>query len=214
MFAINHAATALVIKKYYPKTPLVWLLLSVQIVEILWVLLNFLGVEHTSTEEVVSSVKDIHLDYMPYSHSITSSVLFAFAAWILLAKIYQQRAVAAAVSIGILSHIVLDVLTHSPDIAVIPFLLDEKIGLGLYTVPMAAFVVETVYGMFCWWVFGGSRALLMAILVFNLANISFFSAAIHGPEALMANHPLWIVGAVAVQIVITLSLVGLLAKHR
>ena len=36
MFAINHAATALVIKKRFPTVPMIWLLLSVQLVELMW----------------------------------------------------------------------------------------------------------------------------------------------------------------------------------
>ena len=86
--------------------------------------------------------------------------------------------------------------------------------MGLYAIPMAAFFVETAYGLFCWWIFRSSKALLATILGFNIANLSFFSVALKGPEVLMANHPMWIVGAVAVQIVVTLVLVGRLAKPR
>ncbi|MBI3523910.1 MAG: hypothetical protein HY066_05175 [Betaproteobacteria bacterium] len=212
MFAINHAATALIIKQRYPKVPLMWLLLSVQFVEILWVLFNYLGIERTSTEAVVNTVSEIHLEYMPYSHSIASSLLFAWIAWFIIGKLYKQRDAAVAIAIGILSHIVLDVLTHTRDISIIPFLLDQKVGIGLYAMPLAAFFVETAYGLFCWWIFRGGKALLVTILVFNLSNISFFSEALRGPEVLMANHPMWIVTAVALQIVITLVLVWLFAR--
>ena len=212
MFAINHAATALIIKKRFPSVPLGWVLISVQFVEILWVLLNLLGIEHTTTASGVNTVADIHLDYMPYSHSLMSAIIFALIAWFAVGKLYKYRVAAIAVAIGVFSHIILDVLTHTRDISLSPFLLDQKIGLGLYAIPMAAFFVEMVYGFFCWWVFRGSKALLAVILAFNLANISFFSAALKGPEVLMANHPYWIVSAVAVQTVVTLVLVWLLAK--
>ena len=212
MFAINHAATALVIKKRFPSVPLAWILISVQFVEILWVLLNFLGIEHTSTGSDVNTVAEIHLDYMPYSHSLLSVIFFALIAWFIVGKLYKHRVAAIAVAIGVFSHIILDVLTHTRDISLSPFLLDQKIGFGLYAVPMVAFFVELVYGFFCWWLFRGSKALLAVILAFNLANISFFSAALKGPEVLMANHPYWIVSAVAVQIVVTLVLVWSLAK--
>lgn len=214
MFAINHAATALIIKRRYPKVPLVWLLLSVQFLEILWVVLNYLGIERTSTDAVVTTVSNIHLEYMPYSHSLASSFVYALVAWLIVGKVYKHRVAAVAVAIGIFSHIVLDVLTHTRDILIIPFLLDQKVGIGLYGVPMAAFFVETAYGLFCWWIFRGSGALLAIILTFNLANISFFFAGLNGPEVLMANHPLWVVSAVAIQIIVTLVLVGLLAKPR
>jgi hypothetical protein len=39
MFAINHAATALAIRKSIP-TSLVWILISVQFMELIWVVLN------------------------------------------------------------------------------------------------------------------------------------------------------------------------------
>jgi len=212
MFAINHAATALIIKKRFPNVPLAWLLISVQFVEILWVLLNLLGVEHTWTDPDVNTVGDIHLGYMPYSHSLISSILFAVLVWFIVGKLYKYRIVAIAVAIGVFSHIVLDMLTHTRDISLFPFLLEQKIGVGLYAIPMAAFFVEMAYGVFCWWVFRGSKALLATILAFNLANISFFSASVKGPEVLMANHPYWIVSAVAVQIVVTLVLIWRLAK--
>ena len=214
MFAINHAATALILKKRYPKVSLLWLLISVQFVEILWVLLNFLGIEHTSTGAAVSTVNEIHLEYMPYSHSLVSSAMFALIAWIVVGRLCKQRIAAIALAIGIFSHIILDVLTHNQDISIFPFLPDMKIGIGLYSIPAVAFIVETAYGLFCWWIFRGSKALLATILAFNLANITFFSVSLEGPEVLMANHPMWIVGAVAVQIVVTLTLVGLLAKSR
>jgi hypothetical protein len=70
MFAVNHAATTLLLKKRWPDVPLVWLLLSVQILEIGWVLLNVLGVERTTTEAEVRYVGDIHLSHMPFSHSL------------------------------------------------------------------------------------------------------------------------------------------------
>jgi hypothetical protein len=54
MFAINHAATALIIKKIYPDVSISVILVSVQLIEILWVVLNFLGVEKTTTSNKIS----------------------------------------------------------------------------------------------------------------------------------------------------------------
>lgn len=214
MFAINHAATALVIKKYYDDVPLVWLLVSVQLVEMLWVVLNYAGIEKTVTEPAVQSVKDIHLSYMPYSHSLMSTVVISLLAWWIIRRFLGQPRLAAAVAIGIASHIVLDLLTHTRDIQLAPFVPAPKFGLGFYDVPLAGFFLETAYGLLCWRLFGGGKKLLATILVFNLANLSFFSAAVPGPEALMANHPLWIVTAVALQIPVTLILVGVFSTRN
>ena len=216
MFAIDHAATALLVKRRFPSVPMAPLLISVQAMELAWVGLNWLGVERTTTEATVNSVADIHLAYMPYSHSAATAVGAALVAWLVLEKGFGRAALGRAVGIGIASHLVLDLLTHAHDIALWPGLSSPHLGLGLYDrAPMGAFVVELLYGVLCWWMYarsGGtarsrSRALLATIVFFNVANLSFLSAAIPGPEQWLAGHPLMIVTVVFVQIVVTLSLV-------
>lgn len=214
MFAINHAATALVIKKKFPNASIIWLLISVQFIELLWVAFNFLGIERTTTDSIVHSVTNIHLVDMPYSHSVLMTIILAMIAWFCISKGLKKPALGLAIGIGILSHIILDLFTHSADIALLPFSGSTKWGLGLYSLPMVGFVVETVYGIWCWWVYRGNRKLLASIIVFNLMNLSFFSAAISGPEALLANHPLIITALIFLQIIFTLTFVGIFSKNK
>jgi len=209
MFAINHAATGLIIKKIYPDVPMAAILVSVQLIEILWVVLNFLSIEKTTTENRVQSVSDVHLEYMPFSHSVVSTAVLAAGAWILFALGFKALDVGIAVALGICSHLVLDLISHARDIVIAPFLVSRKFGLGLYEKPAVAFVFETIYGIFCWWVYGGSAALFWIIVVFNLANASFFIKTIPGPERFMAHRPLLITTVVALQIIVTAVLVGL-----
>ena len=91
MFAIDHAATALLIKRRYPSVSLVPILISVQAMELAWVALNYLGIERTTTETTVRSVADIHLAYMPYSHSVGTPILAALIAWLIIEKGFQPR---------------------------------------------------------------------------------------------------------------------------
>ncbi len=67
MFAINHAATGLIVKKISPDVPMPAILVSVQLTEILRVALNFLGVERKTTENKVESVSDVHLEHMSWA---------------------------------------------------------------------------------------------------------------------------------------------------
>src|SRR5437867_906611 len=129
--------------------------------ELAWVALNYLGVERTSTAEHVRSVADIHLRYMPYSHSVATSLVAALLAWLILEKGFGRAALGRAVALGIVSHLVLDLGTHAHDIQIAPGLPLPKLGLGLYaTAPFAAFIVELSFGIFCWYVYRGGRALL------------------------------------------------------
>jgi len=209
MFAINHAATALIIKKEFGSVPIIWLLISVQFMEILWIVLNYLGIERTTTEKEVRYVGDVHLSYMPFSHSIVTMVGVALLAWLIIGKGLNQPDIGLALGIGVISHLVLDLITHSKDIAIAPVIKGPKFGLGLYAkYPMVAFILEIGYGMVCWWIYKGGWALLTTIVVFNLANISMFSSAVTGIEKHMANRPLLITTVILAQILLTLILVG------
>jgi hypothetical protein len=212
MFAVDHAATALLIKRRYGAVPLAPILVSVQAMELAWVALNYLGIEQTTTDAAVHSVADIHLAYMPYSHSVGIPVAVALVAWLIIEKGFGKAALARAVGLGILSHLILDLATHGHDIVLWPGVSTPRLGLGLYaSAPLAAFVVEFVYGLVCWYVYRGGRGLLALVVLGNLANLSFLSPAIPGPEQYLAGRPLLVVSVVFLQIVATLVLVGLLA---
>ena len=214
MFAVDHAATALLIKRRFPSVSLTPLLLSVQAMELAWVGLNYLGIERTTTEASVRSVADIHLAYMPFSHSVATAAGGALLAWLLVEKGLGRPAIGRAIGIGIFSHLVLDVLTHAQDIVLWPGSTLPALGLGLYDrAPMWGFALEMVYGVICWRVYRGSRSLLAMILLGNLANITLFSAAIPGPEQHLAGHPLMVVTVIFVQIVATLALIQGLATR-
>jgi hypothetical protein len=215
MFAIDHAATALLLERRYPAVSLPPLLVSVQAMELAWVGLNYAGIESTHTDPVVRTVANIHLAYMPWSHSLLTPILFALLVWLVVEKGLGRAPLGRALALGIVSHLVLDLLTHNHDIVPAPGLRSPGLGLGLYgAAPMAAFALELVYGVACWWIYRGSRALLVLIVVANVANISLFSAAIPGPEEWLAGRPLLVVTVILAQIALTLFLVGLLARPR
>jgi membrane-bound metal-dependent hydrolase YbcI (DUF457 family) len=190
------------------------LLVSVQAMELAWVALNYLGVEHTTTASTVRSVADIHLAHIPYSHSVATVMAAALVTWWTIDRCLGRRALGRAVAIGIVSHLFLDIATHAPDIALWPGSPFPPLGLGLYSgAPSVAFVVELLYGVLCWWIYRGRRALLFVLVAGNLANISFFFAGIAGPEQFLAGHPMFIVTIIFGQIVTMLVLVGMLSSR-
>src|SRR5215471_14795627 len=214
MFAVDHAATALLIKRRFPSVSLTPMLASVQAMELVWVGFNYLGIERTTTEAQVRSVADIHLAYMPFSHSVATAAGAALLAWLFVEKGLGRPLLGRAIGIGILSHLVLDLVTHAADISLWPGSMLPALGLGLYDrAPMWGFALEMAYGVVCWFVYKGSRPLLAMIVLGNLANITLFSATIPGPEQYLAGHPLMVVTLVFVQIVATLALVNVLAAR-
>ncbi|MFL5602779.1 MAG: hypothetical protein ACJ77R_05105 [Gemmatimonadaceae bacterium] len=131
----------------------------------LWVLFNYLGIEH-----VRATPNAIHLDFLPYSHSVLSGLLLAAVAWG-MGKTAQRTNVGIALALGILSHIVLDIIHHEPNINLLPVAWGPRLGLNLQAYPLLDLLVEMGFCVACWKIFGGSRALLIAIVAFNLIDI-------------------------------------------
>lgn len=214
MNAINHTATALLINRKWPGVPLLPVLVCVQLIECLWVVFNLIGLEITTTEPQVTSLRDIHLSYMPYSHSLAATVVIALIIWLVTARVLGKPRWALALAVAVSSHFVLDLATHVQDLQLAPGLASPKFGSGLYGVPAYALVVETLYGIWCWRMFGGSKALLAIILLFNLGALSFYLPQLPGPELLLAGHPKIFAGVIGVHIVAGWVAIGLFACAR
>jgi hypothetical protein len=197
MYAINHAATALLVKKKVPSSPLLILLISVQLLEIFWVIFSYSGWEHFS----VLNGK-LHLDFLPYSHSVFSGVVAALISFAIINWGYKNRKLAIAFSIGVLSHTILDVIFHEKDIRLSPFSDTPVWGLGIIDYPILNFTLEFIYGIFCWWYFKGSKALLTVIIVFNIIDLPIMLA--HGNMLKpFEQYPLILPSFILFQILIT-----------
>jgi hypothetical protein len=215
MFAINHAASALLFKRpLKDKISFLWILFSVQFIEFIWVALNLLGIEHTTTENSVHYVGDIHLSYMPFSHSLLTSLIISLFAFVAFGIWKHSWRIGLIMGFAFMAHIILDIITHSNDIP-LTFSNINFIGLGLYTTsPLIGFFIELSFGLFCWWYFKGNKILFWIILLFNIANISMFLPEITGLEYFMANRPTLIAVVILAQIIITLLLVGWQASDK
>ncbi|MGM0933130.1 MAG: hypothetical protein ACQEWD_06775 [Bacteroidota bacterium] len=215
MFAINHAASALIFKKQLKNdVSIVWILVAVQFVELLWVIFNLSGIEKTLTEATVNYVGDIHLSYMPYSHSVLSSIIIAVIGGVLFWFWKRSWKISFWMTFAFLSHIILDLLTHAVDIP-LDFTSSHLLGLGLYgSAPIAVFFIEMGFGLFCWWYYKGSKSLFWIIFLFNMANLTMFLPQIKGLEFYMANKPTLITLVILLQILVTLALVGWASKVK
>jgi hypothetical protein len=181
MYAVAHGTTALAIKRAFPDAPLGALLVAVQAVELLWILFTYLGIEQfTTTQDAV------HLNFLPYSHSIGTGVGMAIVTFAVCTVLRQPR-IGAALALGVVSHVLLDLLHHEPDISLLPLASSPRYGLDLAGAPWIDLAVETVFGLICWALFRGSLPLLAAILVLNLLNAPLMHPA-PGTGSLIAAH--------------------------
>jgi membrane-bound metal-dependent hydrolase YbcI (DUF457 family) len=196
MYAIAHASAALVLKRKYPRVGLWPLLISVQLVELLWIVFTYLGIEHFRV-----TPNAIHLDFLPYSHSVFTGALLAALAWG-MGKTANRSNLGVALALGIFSHIVLDIIHHEPNIALLPIARSPMLGLNLQGYPVLDFAVELAFCVACWKIFQGSRGLLVGIVIFSLLNIPLMFPW-PGSLTPIVEHPFILPGVILVQIVAT-----------
>src|SRR6266704_725680 len=127
---IGHYALGLAAKRIAPRTSLGTLFLAPSLADLLWPVFLLLGWERVRVTGGANPFLALTFDAYPVSHS-----LLALLGWgILLALLYWWRTgdARAATIVGLLvvSHWVLDVVTHVPDMPLYPG--GPKVGLGLW----------------------------------------------------------------------------------
>ncbi len=139
---IGHYALALAAKRAAPRTSLGTLFLAVQLADMLWPVLLILGWEQAHFVPGPNPFLTLWLDSIPISHSLLTLI-----AWgVLFAAVYRMRTGyakgAVVVALAVISHWVLDVVTHRPDMPVYPG--GPKLGLGLWTSVAGTVIIEAV----------------------------------------------------------------------
>lgn len=134
----GHYRAAFLAKTAAPRTPLWLLALAVQLVDVLWAGFVLFGVERLRLDPSLPS-NPLVLEYMPYTHSLVGTLLWAGIAGFLVRRWLGSAAAAWAVAAAVASHWPLDVIVHRPDITL--WGAEPKLGLGIWK-PAAALVLE------------------------------------------------------------------------
>ncbi len=143
---IGHYALGLAAKRAAPRTSLGTLFVAATLADLLWPIFLLFGWEHSHVVPGPNSFLTLWLDDIPYSHSLITLIiwgaLFGFLYW----RRHSRRRgdLRAAVVIGLLvvSHWVLDFITHRPDMPIYPG--GPVVGLGLWNSPAGTIVVEAL----------------------------------------------------------------------
>ncbi|MDP9205558.1 MAG: hypothetical protein M3P12_08900 [Gemmatimonadota bacterium] len=168
---------------------------------------TYLGIEH-----VRATPEAIHLDFLPYSHSLFTGALLAALAWGMGKSVHREY-VGRAISLGIFSHIVLDIIHHEPNLTLLPLPWGPRFGLNLQGYPLLDLLVEVGFCVACWKLFGGSKGLLIGIVIFNLLNVPLMFLPAGALTLIASNHAL-LPTIILVQIVSSWLLVWWLGREK
>jgi len=141
---VGHYAVSLALKKFEKRVSLGILFIAVQFVDILFFPFVLLGIERVNIVQDFTQSTHFELEYMPYTHSLLASVLWAGAAYALFRwVIVKKNSVALVVALAVFSHWLFDLIVHTPDL---PLWSDTslKLGFGLWNNAIATFALEGV----------------------------------------------------------------------
>ena len=148
MFA-GHYGVSFAAKSVDKTIPLWVLFIAVQLLDVFWSLFVLLGVEKVRIVPGITASNPLDLYYMPYTHSLVAAVLWSLGAYLayrLIRRFGASRRAALLVALAVLSHWILDLVVHRPDLPVYDDTL--KAGLGLWNYRAAAFLLEVALEVF------------------------------------------------------------------
>lgn len=140
---IGHYAVALGAKKAAPPVKLGTLVFAAQFLDLLWPLLLLAGIEHVQINAGATPFTRLDfLDY-PVSHSLLTSIFWSLLIGGAYYLLHKQKLNSIIVGCAVLSHWILDLISHTPDLPLVPGL-GVVAGFGLWHSTIATIIVETM----------------------------------------------------------------------
>jgi len=138
---IGHLAVGLASKGAAPRSSLGWLMAAPLMLDLLWPVFLILGIERVRIAPGDTAFTPLAFDSYPWSHSLAMTALWAglFGGGYFLATRYARGA--TVIALGVVSHWVMDALTHRPDLPLAPGW-PTMVGYGLWSSPAATLLIE------------------------------------------------------------------------
>jgi membrane-bound metal-dependent hydrolase YbcI (DUF457 family) len=139
---IGHHAAAFAGKTAAPRVPLGMLMFAAMFLDLLWPVLTLAGVEHFRIDPGNTKFTPIDFHDYPISHSLATTLVWSLLVALAYFVWRRDRRGAVVVGLAVLSHWVLDFITHRPDLPLWPG--GPEVGLGLWNNVPATVAVEAV----------------------------------------------------------------------
>lgn len=180
---IGHYGLALAAKRAAPRVSLGILVAAAQLVDLIWPVLLLLGVEHVSVVPSANPFLRLSFDSYPWTHSLLMGVVWGVLAGGLYAVLRHERRGAVVVGLLVVSHWVLDLVVHTPDLPLYP--VGPRMGFGMWRSVLATMVVEALLlaagiAIYAWttraadrtgrWAFSGFVGFLVVLFVVNATS--------------------------------------------
>ncbi|HKE83281.1 MAG TPA: hypothetical protein VKB50_05990 [Vicinamibacterales bacterium] len=175
---IGHFALGFAAKRVVPRVSLAMLFVAAQLADILWPVFLALGLEHVRVDASASSpFLNFDFIYYPYSHSLLFLIIWGAALGFIYRAFVPGTRAFFVIAALVVSHWVLDVVTHRPDMPLYPG--SVKVGLGLWHSVAATLAVELVLYAAGLWVYARATRAKDAIGRWGFISLAIFLVVVY-----------------------------------
>jgi hypothetical protein len=137
---VGHLAAALAVKRMERRAPLGVLVGAAFGLDLIWPVLLLLGIEAVRIDPGNTAFTPFAFDDYPWSHSFSMAIVWSVVVGRVTAAILKHARAGMFIGLTVLSHWVLDFVTHRPDLPLWPG--GPKVGLGLWNSIPLTLIVE------------------------------------------------------------------------
>lgn len=179
---IGHFAVGFAAKKVEPKVSLGTYFLAVQFADLLWPTLLLLGIEKVEITPGITVMTPLDFVSYPISHSLLLISVWGALLGLIYWLIKKNSKAALIIALCVVSHWVLDLVMHRPDLPLYPG--DSPLlGFGLWNYPIGSQVVELAFFAAGVWFYStathalnkkgsiGFWSLVIFLLLIHLSNL-------------------------------------------
>jgi len=148
---IGHFALGFAAKRAAPRVSLAALFAAAQLADIIWPFLVAFGIEQVRIQPGITAFTPLDFVSYPYSHSLVTLCVWAALFGAVCARAVHARRAFTVVAALVVSHWVLDWVSHRPDMPLYPG--GPKFGLGLWNSVAATVTVEVLMFVAGVWIY-------------------------------------------------------------
>ena len=147
---IGHYGAGFAVKKLKQKTSvrkpsLGTYFLAAQFLDVLWPIFILSGIEKIELEPAGKAFQTLRFIYYPFSHSLLSTIIWAVLFGFVYFLLKKELRYSILLGLVVISHWILDLISHLPDLQLIPGW-DFKAGFGLWnSVPYTVIVEGLIF---------------------------------------------------------------------
>jgi hypothetical protein len=138
---IGHFAVAFAAKPMAPTVSLGTLFLACEWVDLVWPLFLFMGLERMEIRPGITAFTPLDFVHYPWTHSLAMCAAWAAGLGLLYLLVRRGRRAAFVVGAVVLSHWILDLIVHRPDLPLAPGS-EARFGLGVWNSILATLAIE------------------------------------------------------------------------